>query len=50
MNPTLAKAAYNYQFYAKEPGAWAHNFDYMAELLIDSIQALGGSVASLTRP
>jgi hypothetical protein len=26
--PALMKASFNYQFSRKEPGAWAHNFDY----------------------
>lgn len=46
----LAKATFNYQLSRKEPGAWAHNFDYMAELLYDSIGDLGGDVSKLTRP
>lgn len=46
----LAKAAFNYQLSRKEPGAWAHNFDYMAQLLHDSIADLGGDVSKLTRP
>lgn len=46
----LAKAAFNYQLSRTEPGAWAHNFDYMAELLYDSVADLGGDVTSLTRP
>ncbi|HEY5450118.1 MAG TPA: hypothetical protein VIQ54_15290, partial [Polyangia bacterium] len=44
------RAAFNYQYYQKEPGAWAHNFDYMAQLLYDGIADLGGSVTGLTRP
>ncbi len=48
--PALMKAAHNYQISVKEPGAWSHNFNYMAELLIDSIQDLGGDVSTLTRP
>jgi hypothetical protein len=44
------KASFNYQLSRKEPGAWAHNFDYMAQLLYDSIADLGGSTAALTRP
>jgi hypothetical protein len=48
--PDLLRAAFNYQFHRKEPGAWAHNFDYMAQLLIDALEALGGSVADLSRP
>ena len=46
----LSKAAFNYQLYRNDPGAWAHNFDYMAELLYDSTQDLGGDVSKLTRP
>ncbi|TNE52367.1 MAG: hypothetical protein EP343_00985 [Deltaproteobacteria bacterium] len=48
--PALMKAAHNYQFALKEPGAYAHNFDYMAQLLYDSIADLGGDVSKLTRP
>jgi len=48
--PTLMKASFNYQLSRKEPGAWAHNFDYIAQLLYDGIADLGGSVAGLTRP
>jgi hypothetical protein len=48
--PALMKASFNYQFSRKEPGAWAHNFDYMAQLLYDGIADLGGNVANLTRP
>jgi hypothetical protein len=44
------KAAFNYQLSRKETGAWAHNFDYTAQLLIDSIADLGGSTTNLTRP
>ena len=47
---TLVKAVYNFQFYQKEPGAWAHNTDYIAELLIDSIADLGGDTSALNRP
>ena len=46
----LAKAAFNYQLSRKEPGAWAHNFDYMAQLLYDSTADLGGDVSKLRRP
>jgi predicted CXXCH cytochrome family protein len=46
----LAKAAFNYQLSRKEPGAWAHNFDYMAQLLYDSAADLGGDVSKLRRP
>ena len=50
--PALMKAAFNYQLSRKEPGAWAHNFAYIAQLLYDSIEDLGGATATagLTRP
>jgi predicted CXXCH cytochrome family protein len=48
--PALMKASFNYQFSRKEPGAWAHNFDYMAQLLYDGIADLGGDVTKLIRP
>jgi predicted CXXCH cytochrome family protein len=46
----LSKAAFNYQLSRTEPGAWAHNFDYMGELLYDSTADLGGDVSKLHRP
>lgn len=48
--PRLAKAAYNYQFVAKDPGGYAHNGKYIVQLLYDSIADLGGDVRKLTRP
>ena len=48
--PNLLAAAYNYQYASKEPGAFAHNGQYMAQLLYDSIQAIGGDVSAFTRP
>jgi hypothetical protein len=48
--PALMKASFNYQLSRKEPGAWAHNFDYMVQLLYDSIVDQGGSVTGLNRP
>jgi len=48
--PTLLKAAYNYQYAQKDPGGFAHNGNYIVQLLIDSIQAVGGSTGSYTRP
>ncbi len=38
--PRLLKAAYNYQFVAKEQGAYAHNPHYALQILFDSIQNL----------
>jgi hypothetical protein len=48
--PTLLGAAYNYQYALKDPGGFAHNGTYVIQALIDSIDALGGDVAGLTRP
>ncbi len=42
--PRLMKAAYNYQFVTKDPGAFAHNGPYAIELLQDSINDLGAKV------
>lgn len=47
--PRLLRAAYNYQFVAKDPGAWAHNSDYVLQLLYDSIEDLSGA-ASIEMP
>ncbi|MCP4382331.1 MAG: polyheme membrane-associated cytochrome C [Hyphomicrobiales bacterium] len=38
--PRLLKAAYNYQFVAKDRGAFAHNPRYAIQLMIDSITDL----------
>jgi hypothetical protein len=48
--PKLLKAAYNYQYASKDPGAFAHNGAYTMQLLYDSIQDIGGSVTGFTRP
>ncbi|RJP54482.1 MAG: hypothetical protein C4583_02415 [Anaerolineaceae bacterium] len=48
--PNLMKAAYNYQYSLKDPGAFAHNAKYVIQFLIDSIEALGGDVTTYTRP
>jgi hypothetical protein len=42
-NPKLLKAAYNYQWTQKEPGAWAHNEYYVLQAIYDSIVDLGGT-------
>ena len=42
--PRLLKAAYNYQFVVKDPGAYAHNPTYATELLHDSLADLGAKV------
>jgi hypothetical protein len=46
----LLKSSFNYQVWKKEHGAWAHNFEYMGQLLIDSITDMGGSTSGYVRP
>jgi hypothetical protein len=48
--PTLLRAAYNYQYVQKDPGAFAHNGQYMIQVLYDSLAALGADVSGMTRP
>lgn len=50
--PTLLRAAYNYQYTQKDPGDFAHNPDYILQVLYDSIEAVGGeeAAADYTRP
>jgi len=46
----LLKSCFNYQYWQKEPGAWAHNTNYILQLLYDSLVDMKGDVAGLTRP
>lgn len=52
--PRLLKAAYNYQFVAKDPGAYVHNPAYAMQLLHDSLASLGAAadvdLGGLVRP
>lgn len=49
--PELLRAVYNYQYLAKDPGAFAHNGTYALQIAYDSIEALDpAAVAGLTRP
>jgi hypothetical protein len=52
--PRLLKAAYNYQFVAKDPGAYTHNPTYALQLLYDSLESLSARIdiemAALRRP
>lgn len=52
--PRLLRAAYNYQFVAKDTGAFAHNPHYVMQLLYDSMDDLSGQVSvdmsGMTRP
>ena len=49
--PNLLRAAYNYQYVAKDPGAFAHNPRYILQILYDSLESMGGedAVASNVR-
>ena len=42
------KAAYNYQVSIKEPCGYIHNVNYVAQLLVDSIEVLGGDISSFS--
>jgi hypothetical protein len=48
--PTLLRAAYNYQYSQKDPGDFAHNPDYIMQVLYDSLEAVGADVSAMTRP
>lgn len=48
--PNLLKAAFNYQYATKDPGAYVHNPKYVSQILIDSIETLGGDVTKFVRP
>ncbi|MBK8027087.1 MAG: hypothetical protein IPK19_38300 [Chloroflexi bacterium] len=47
--PNLLRAAYNYQYVQKDPGAFAHNPDFILQVLYDSLEAIGGDVSAYTR-
>jgi len=50
--PTLLRAVYNYQWSNADPGSFAHNPDYILQVLYDSLVDIGGeeAVANYTRP
>jgi hypothetical protein len=48
--PRLVRAAFNYQYFQKDPGGFIHNPKYIIQILIDSIEDLGGDVGKYTRP
>jgi hypothetical protein len=48
--PALLRAAYNYQYVQKDPGAYAHNAKYIIQVVYDSIEHVGGDVSGMTRP
>ena len=47
-NARMLKAAYNYQVSLKDPGGYIHNSRYIAQLLVDSIENLGGDISAYT--
>jgi hypothetical protein len=49
-SPTLLRAAYNYQYVQKDPGAFAHNGQYVIQVLYDGLADLGADVSGMTRP
>jgi hypothetical protein len=52
--PRLLRAAYNYQYSTKDPGAFAHNGLYILQTLYDSLEDIGTQVSvdmtGMTRP
>lgn len=48
--PRLLKAAYNYQYSSKDPGAFAHNGLYIIQVLYDSLEDIGADVGDMVRP
>jgi hypothetical protein len=48
--PRLLKAAYNYQYATKDPGNFAHNGQYILQVLYDSLADMGGDTGGMTRP
>ena len=48
--PRLLRAAYNYQYVTKDPGGFAHNSKYIAQLLYDSLENLAALKEGMLRP
>lgn len=48
--PRLLRAAYNYQYATKDPGAFAHNGKYIIQVLYDGLSDLGADVSGMVRP
>ena len=47
-NAPLLRTAYNYQMSKKDPNGFIHNSRYVAQLLVDSIEHIGGDVSPYT--
>lgn len=48
--PRLLRAAYNYNYATHDPGAYAHNSNYILQVLYDSLTDLGGDTTGMARP
>jgi hypothetical protein len=48
--PRLLRAAYNYHYSVRDPGAFAHNAEYVLQVLHDTLEDVGGDVSGLVRP
>ncbi len=48
--PKLLRAAYNYTWTMKDPGAYAHNGLFMIQVLYDAIEEIGGDMSGMVRP
>lgn len=48
--PRLLRAAYNYQYSQKDPGAFAHNGKYVVQIMYDTLNDLGGLQPGMVRP
>ncbi len=48
--PEVLRGSFNYQLSQVEGGAWAHNFDYIGQLLYDSTVDLAGDGQGMVRP
>ena len=48
--PRLLRAAYNYNYVKHDRGAYAHNSDYVLQVLYDSLADLGNDMTGLKRP
>ena len=48
--PRMLRAAYNYTWVQKDPGAYAHNGEYMVQVLFDTLNDMGVDVSCSDRP
>lgn len=48
--PRLLRAAYNYNYVTHDLGAYAHNSDYVLQVIYDSLADLGSDMTSMKRP